>query len=113
MVPTSHRATKKFFKEIAGQRPFQVHEPAFILKKYTLPNLPTPVIAIVVSSKVSKRAVDRNLIKRRLRHIFRELTPRLKPGFAMMVLVKPGSVTTPFPRLKEQVSHSLIEAQII
>jgi ribonuclease P protein component len=37
-------------------------------------------VIISVSKKVSKKAVERNLIKRRIRPIIREFLPKLKPG---------------------------------
>jgi ribonuclease P protein component len=45
-------------------------------------------IGIVVSKKVSKKAVTRNRIKRQLRAIFRQLLSQLKQGLLIVVVVK-------------------------
>ncbi|OQA04987.1 MAG: ribonuclease P [bacterium ADurb.Bin400] len=42
----------------------------------------------IISSKVIKKATRRNDIKRKLRRISRELLPRIKPGYDVVVIVK-------------------------
>jgi len=44
-----------------------------------------PQIAMMVSRKAARRAVDRNLWRRRIRESFREEQERLKPGSAIIV----------------------------
>ncbi|MEA5503262.1 ribonuclease P protein component [Halotia wernerae UHCC 0503] len=46
-------------------------------------------IGITISTKVSKRAVVRNRIKRQLVAAFQELLPKLSPGWRLVVVVKP------------------------
>jgi ribonuclease P protein component len=50
--------------------------------------LPTR-IGISVSTKVSKRAVVRNRIKRRIAAALHQLLPKLLPGWRLVVVVKP------------------------
>ena len=47
-------------------------------------------VIISISKKVSKKAVTRNTIKRRVRVIMRGLVKNLKPGIYMIV-AKPGA----------------------
>lgn len=44
---------------------------------------------ILVSNKVSKSAVRRNLIKRRIRAILRILHPQIKRGFDIIIITQP------------------------
>ncbi|MEO1133859.1 MAG: ribonuclease P protein component [Cyanobacteria bacterium J06639_1] len=45
--------------------------------------------AIVVSKKVSRRAVDRNRIRRRIRGALRQLEPQWRSGWDVIAIVKP------------------------
>lgn len=46
--------------------------------------------AIVVSNKISKKAVERNKIKRRLREIIRLILPNIKKGVDGVVVSRPS-----------------------
>jgi ribonuclease P protein component len=46
-------------------------------------------IGISISTKVSKRAVIRNRIKRQITAAFQQLLPKLSPGWRLVVVVKP------------------------
>jgi len=48
-------------------------------------------IGISISTKVSKKAVVRNRIKRQLRVAFRCLLPRISPGWLLVVVVQPSA----------------------
>jgi ribonuclease P protein component len=48
--------------------------------------------AVVVSTKVHKRAVKRNLIKRRVREVLQKLIPNIKIGVDMVVTAQPEAV---------------------
>lgn len=45
---------------------------------------------LIVSNKVSKLAVDRNRVKRRLRSCLEQLSPKLKIGYDIVVVTRPG-----------------------
>jgi ribonuclease P protein component len=49
------------------------------------------LIGISVSTKVSKRAVVRNRIKRRIAAALQQLLPRLSPGWRLVIVVKPNA----------------------
>ncbi len=46
-------------------------------------------VGISVSTKVSKRAVVRNRLKRQISAAFYQLLPKLSPGWRLVVIVKP------------------------
>ncbi|MEM7727276.1 MAG: ribonuclease P protein component [Cyanobacteria bacterium P01_A01_bin.45] len=49
-------------------------------------------LGVSVSTKVSKRAVVRNRIKRQISRAFYQLLPLLDPGWRLVVIVKPAAV---------------------
>jgi ribonuclease P protein component len=51
---------------------------------------PPAQIGISISTKVSKRAVVRNRIKRQIAAALHKLLPRLLPGWRLVVVVKPS-----------------------
>ena len=52
-----------------------------------------PRITVVVSTKVNKRAVKRNLIKRRIRSVLEQLIPKMPIGVDMVITAKNEAVT--------------------
>jgi ribonuclease P protein component len=65
-------------------------------------------IGISISTKVSKRAVVRNRIKRQIAAAFYQLLPKLAPGWRLVVIVKPtaaelGCVSQQFLQELEQL----------
>jgi ribonuclease P protein component len=66
---------------------------------------PAPVRAtVIVDKKVSKRAVVRNKIKRRMRALLREQLPE---SGDLVVRAFPGAEKVPFPDLKQQLTTCL------
>lgn len=55
---------------------------------------------VVVSTKVSKKAVERNTVKRRLSEIIRRALPRLREGVDMFVLALPAAKAADYPTLE-------------
>jgi len=60
-------------------------------------------VGIIVGSKVSKLAVDRNLIKRRIRDVIKLELDKLKDGFDIAVILLPSSINTSFTQLKNDL----------
>jgi ribonuclease P protein component len=54
--------------------------------------LQPPKIGISVSTKVNKRAVVRNRLKRQISAAIYQLLPKMKPGWRLVVVVKPTIV---------------------
>jgi ribonuclease P protein component len=72
-------------------------------------------IGISISTKVSKKAVVRNRIKRQLRAAFGSLLPRISPGWLIVVVVQPSAgqqecVTQQFLQELEQL---LVAAEVL
>lgn len=65
--------------------------------------------SIIISSKVSKKAVIRNKIKRTLSETIRLNIPKIKPGFSIVVLVKPKAPNAGLGYLKESLVENLVK----
>ena len=61
-----------------------------------------------VSKRISKRAVDRNLIKRRFRAIVNELTPaKFGSSYDYVVIARNDALTRPYQDLIGDVAYAL------
>ena len=58
---------------------------------------------IVISTKVSKKATERNKLKRRIRQALRELDKKLKPGFDLVVVALPGFLNQGYEIIEEEL----------
>lgn len=112
MLPTEHRLRKK--KEIDA-----------VFKKGTFFRL-GPIsakvknkkngntrFAFAVSKKISKKAVDRNYVKRQLREITRELLPSVKDGYDVMVMTLPGVQSLNYHNLQKTLKKLYKKAQLL
>ncbi|OHA90950.1 MAG: ribonuclease P protein component [Candidatus Zambryskibacteria bacterium RIFCSPHIGHO2_01_FULL_44_22b] len=59
-------------------------------------------LVISVSKKISKKAVVRNTVKRRVRAVMRSLVKNLKPGIYMIV-AKPGADKIKGKELEDEI----------
>ncbi|MFQ3617940.1 MAG: ribonuclease P protein component [Cyanobacteriota bacterium] len=69
-------------------------------------------IGITVSTKVSKRAVVRNRIKRRIRAALRELLPGFATGWMIVIIVQPVAVKCNYKEILQELKQLLIEAEV-
>ena len=60
--------------------------------KYRKNNLPVSRFAVVVGIKVSKKAVTRNRLRRQIRAMLRQELEHFRPGYDLMILVRPVAV---------------------
>jgi ribonuclease P protein component len=75
--------------------------------------LPHSRFGIVVGIKVHKRAVKRNLVRRRISEILRLHLPKIKKGYDVMVLVQPKSVGIDYAELETQVLSCLKKLNLL
>jgi len=76
-------------------------------------DLPISRITVVVGTKVSKRAVVRNRLKRRIRGILEKQIPVIPPGFDMLILVKKESIDQTTAELEAQLMRIAKKAKIL
>jgi len=75
--------------------------------------LPESSWAVVVGVKVARLAKDRNLLKRRLRTILRELAPAVKKNYYYLIFLRPGARKLDFPQLKLEVEQIFKKARLV
>jgi ribonuclease P protein component len=69
-------------------------------------------IGISISRKVSKKAVVRNLIKRRIRHACRELLPQLSSGWNIIIAVRYSATECEYEDFLRELKRLFIQAEV-
>lgn len=94
------------FKEILkhGQKKEHQYFKIVFLKN----NIKQSRFAVIVSSKNYRLAVQRNLIKRRMRNILKELIIDIPLGFDVLIFIKKDCLNLGFFDLKKQTREFLI-----
>ncbi len=70
-------------------------------------------IGISISTKVSKKAVERNLIKRRIRGALQELLPKINDGWQIVIVVRPQAIECKYGDFLRELEQLLIKTNII
>lgn len=112
MLPKLNRLKKrKDFERVLG-RGILLREDFLFLKKIEN-NLSFSRIGFIVSQKISKKAVIRNRIKRRLREIIRLNLPIIKSGYDFVFFTKKGIEDKQFSEIKNEVEKLIKRAKLI
>lgn len=106
-----NRLSVKDFKLLQSQRGFWAKS-ALLSVKSVKNNLPQSRFGFVVSTKVSKKAVERNRIKRRLRDITRK-SPDIKIGFDVIIIVSPLANRAKYQIIKEDLMSLLKKLKLL
>lgn len=96
---------KKYFEQVLKKGKSQGEE--FLILKTLKNNLKTNRVGFVVGQKVSKKAVVRNKIKRRMREAVRANLGKLEPGYDLIFLAKKGIEEKSFFEIKKTVEELL------
>lgn len=68
---------------------------------------------VIVSTKVSKKAVARNLIKRRLRFLLRKLSEELKIGFDIVIIALPPIAAADYSQVEAALVYCLKRLRLL
>lgn len=68
---------------------------------------------ISISLKVSKSSVVRNRIKRQIRAALRQLLPRLKGGWDLVIVVRPIAQECNYAKILQELEQLLVEAEVL
>jgi len=98
----SNNLFKKVFQE--GEK----RENKLFLITFRKNNLSFPRFGIVVSTKISRSAVKRNKLKRRIRESLKELIPVFKEGWDVVIISKRLSLDSSFSKIKEMLGELLV-----
>lgn len=82
--------------------------------KYNInPRSDQPKIAVVVSKKVHKSAVGRNLIRRKFYEAIRLHLPKIKPGSEIVIMIVSGeALAMPYDEISSVVRSLLKESDL-
>ncbi len=69
--------------------------------------LPHSRFGVVIGIKVHKRAVKRNLLRRRIREILRKHLTEIKPGYDVMVMAQTRALELEYAELEVQLVSCL------
>ena len=118
-LPSIHRL--KHWRDFRAvyQKGIRLHGSCLTLRALSIrpnemqsPLLPTQ-IGISISTKVSKKAVERNLIKRRIRGALQELLPEVNDGWQIVIVVKPQAIKCKYVDFLRELKQLLIQSNII
>jgi len=81
--------------------------------KFIKNNLDHPRFACIVSNKISKKAVERNQIKRRLREIIRLAIPDMPQDIDLVVFTRPTIKEIDYQEMEKQIYTCLKKLWLI
>ena len=112
MLPPKNRLKKKkdFEKVLKEGKGFTED---FLFLKIIKNNFEISRVGFIVGKKISKKASQRNKIKRRLREIIRLCLGKIQPGFDLVFLAKPGIEKRDFWELEEMMHKILKKGKIL
>jgi ribonuclease P protein component len=108
MLPKSKRLTTEAFKEII-EKGRSFHSP-FLITRISLSEGSTK-FAVSVPKKVSKLAVNRNKIHRRVYSILRHLP--IISGFRVVIIMKIGSQNLSFVDLSSEIEKIFVKSGLL
>ncbi|GAG31925.1 unnamed protein product [marine sediment metagenome] len=112
MLPKEHRLKKeKDFERVIRQG--ESHPGSFLVLKFLRNNLRVSRIGFVVGKKISKKAVARNKLKRRLREAAKAYLPKLKSNYDLIFFSRKGSEKEKFSEIKETIGKLLKKAKLL
>lgn len=110
MLPAAHRLKGDAQFKVLAYKGQSFFSPLFSLK--ILRSRGVSRFGFVVSSRVSKKAVVRNRLRRQAREIIRLALPSLADGYMILILMKPQAVGRTYAELKDELLRLLSKARI-
>ena len=112
MLPKLNRIRKKKDFEIIFKNSKSFRNNLFIFK-IMKNNLGLNRFGFVVSKKVTKKAVIRNKVRRRLSEIIKNKMGNIKTGTDLVIIALPGIEKKEFSEIKEAINNALIKTELI
>jgi len=112
MLPRINRIKKKKDFETIFKNSKGFKNNLFILR-ISKNNLGLNRFGFVVSKKISKKAIIRNRIKRRMSEAIKGEAQKIKTGTDLVLIASPGIDKKDFSEIKETISNALLRARLI
>ncbi len=124
MLPSQHRLKHMKDYEILyqegrfvganllGLKIWKIDPEKYPRRKYSVGDLK---IGFVVSVKVSKKAVERNRLKRQMREVVRLLLKenRIQPGYLMAFMASPNMLGKDYQEIEQNITFVLRKARVL
>ncbi len=110
MLSKKHRLSKSADVKQTTARGRSFFNSYFVLK--IAPSKEEAKVTFITSVKVSKKAVDRNRVKRILREEMRKSITQFKPGNYVFIIKRSAVSATP-TELREALQKSLVTAKVL
>lgn len=111
MLSKDRRIPREFFEEVIKQGK-NIHSESVYLK-YVKKNNNKSLFSFVISSKISKKATERNLFKRRCRHIIKKTEDKVLNGFICAFFAKKGVTKITFSQLEKEILALINKAGVV
>ena|SRR3989338_8562794 len=111
MLPQKNRINKKLFLEFMKKAKTFSSDNLNLKVAYNCPK--NRAFAFVASLKVSKKAAERNKLKRRARAITYSLLKNVSPGICAAVFFKPAIMGKKYAGIKDELTSLYKKAKII
>lgn len=113
MLPKENRLTRKVDFTQVLKRGEMAQSKNFGLAYLAVNGSATPKFGFIVSTKISKRAVDRNRIKRILRQAVRELVGNTQNGLLLVLLARKSILGVKPDELKKELEGKLKQTGVL
>jgi len=87
--------------------------PSLMIRVLEKKELESSLFTVVIAKKVSKKATDRNLIKRRIYNAIRFYLRTIKPGFMFLIMPQNESLKTNLEGFKKEINEMLIKNNLL
>jgi len=112
MLPRKYKLKKdNDFKKVFKQG--KNYQQEFIKIRVLKNNSAYSRFGLIIGLKISKKAVERNRIKRRLEEIVRLKLKQIKPGFDIVVLVNPEIIERNYQEIEKTLISLLKKAKLV
>jgi ribonuclease P protein component len=112
MLPKNMRVHTPLFSSILEKG--QIRSTQHFSLRFTQNKAKQSRFSVVVSKKVAKTAVKRNLLKRQISEIIKVLLPNFsKTPISSLIFAKKGSETLPFSSLKAEIQELFKKAGLL
>lgn len=106
MLPKNRRLDKSLFNEVI-KKGRSIHSKNISVSILKGSEIEDSRFAFVVSKKVAKKAVNRNLMKRRGYSVLKNLSKEIKKGFLVVFFFKKGSESLTFKEIEDEIATLL------